>query len=55
MTNILKRRGGVLKGISLHTSVFADIYQLFFNSYITNVNNDICIVFQRKHYTYKKS
>lgn len=49
-----KKKGGVSKRISFNTLIFADVYQLFFNSHITSVNNNICIVFQRKHYTSKK-
>lgn len=54
MTNTLKKGGCLEKNFLSHLNFFADVYQLFFNSHITNVNINICIVFQRKHYTYKK-
>lgn len=54
MANILKGREVSWKEFPFTPQIFADVYQLFFISHITGVNNNICIVFQRKHYTYKK-
>lgn len=54
MTNIFFKKGGVSKRISFHTSILTDVYQIFLNSHVTYANNDISIVFQRKHHMCKK-